>query len=354
MYDASFLEELLQDNRHRLVPEGSPLPNVIDIKVGKPMFSRENMYHQSVTVTCEIAGKISCVDLWAKCRPGIHEAFATLDAVCKRMGEGIFPTPILAWHSNGGDSLLLTARINGETLRNRLIRTAFFRETEALSAIFYSNGSKMRKFHDASEKLGSLPLKQFVDRAVSLVHGTTFFSPREKVIVLQHLNRYQHTFRSVRELPLRKMHHDWTLRNILIDSNGVDYLVDFDSLQAPASSRWLEVMCFMLNLESQAKWSPIVTRDMLTKLWSCFWHGYTRNNLPECMPDEIPAIFYMARLYHLLGGTFRVPLFRKHRRLIDKRFIGPLKQSVLCGEFSTLTWNPGADSAMFELQASNS
>jgi hypothetical protein len=233
---------------------------------------------------------------------------------------------------------LLTARIEGQTLRDKLIKAALLRKTDRLTDIFATNGAKMRRFHEISEASDSVPTEQFVERAQTLIDRTPFFSATEKPIVLQHVQTYGRALRSVPSLPLRKIHHDWTLRNILVDRSGVDYLVDFDSMRAPASSRWIEVTCLLLNLESQAKWAPLVTHDMLSNLWSAFWRGYVGDQLPEISSDQIPAVIFLGRLYHLLGGTFRAPLFKKYSRVIDRRFISALKKSVLEGRYSMLNW----------------
>jgi hypothetical protein len=255
------------------------------------------------------------------------------------MGEGIFPKPILGWHSlNGARSLLLMARVEGKTLRDRLMQAALLRRTAGLKDVFASNGAKMRRFHDASEASGSVTVEQFIARAHALVDHTTFFTAAEKLPVHRHVNGYGRVLRDLRTLPLRRIHHDWTLRNVLVDKNGVDHLVDFDSIRGPAASRWIEVTRLLLNLESQAKWSPIVTWDMVSELWGSFWDGYADGGIPECTPDQVPAMIFLARLYHLLGGTFRVPLFEKHRRVIDRRFIAAVKRGVLEGRPALLGW----------------
>jgi hypothetical protein len=340
MTDAALIERLINVNRHRLVPAASPLPTIVDIKVGKKRHTREDISHQPVTVVCDVAGETSCFDLWVKYRPGIHEIFGLLDGVYNRVGDGVFPRPILEWHSNNGDcSLLLMTRVQGGSLRNRLLRAALLRRTRPLECIFESNGIKMRKFHDASEVSGSLSAGEFVQQAQTLVERTGFFAPAEKTTVLQHIDRYAATLRT-RELPLRMIHHDWTLRNVLVDRTGADYLVDFDSLRAPVSSRWIEVVCLMLNLESQSKWSPLITIGMLSGLWQSFWRGYASDRPPECSIDDVPALLFLTRIFHLLGGTFRVPLFRKHYRFVDRRFIRAVKSSVLRGEHTLLAWHP--------------
>jgi hypothetical protein len=337
MNEAALFEELISTNRHRLVPDGAPLPKIVNVVLGKKQFSREDMYHRSVSVTCDISGKISRLELWVKHRPGIHEAFAPLDSVYNRIGGDVFPKPILEWHSfNGGNSLLLMTRVEGETLRDRLMRAALLRRTAKLTDIFESNGGKMRRFHDASEASGSVSTAQFIGQAGSLVERTSFFSAQEKVVMLRHVQDYGRLLDGVADLPLRQIHHDWTLRNVLIDKQGVDYLVDFDSMRAPASSRWLEVTCLLLNMESQAKWSPVITIGMISKLWASFWRGYAAGGIPECAPGQIPAMFFLARLYHLLGGTFRLPLFQKHKRVVDRRFISALKRSMLEGHYTML------------------
>jgi hypothetical protein len=338
MTDSTPFAELLHANRHRLVPVGSPLPKIVEVKVGKKRFSRENIYHQCVSVTCDVAGKRSCLDLWVKHRPGIHEAFAPLDRAYKRLGEGVFPAPILEWHSDRGNSLLLTERIEGETLRNKLVKAAVLRRTATLRSIFASNGTKMRKFHDASEPCGLLATEELVGQVRGLVERTSFFSQVEKGRVLQRITSHVRALRGLDGLELRKNHHDWILRNVLVDSRGVDYVVDFDSLRAPPSSRWHEVGCLLLNIESQAKWSPLITAPMLSALWDCFWKGYARGGTPECSAEQVGALLYLVRLCHLLGGTFRAPLFEKHTRLVDRRFLRAVKEGVLAGWYTTLDW----------------
>jgi hypothetical protein len=337
MNDTALLQDLIDGNRHRLVPEGAPLPKIVKVVLGRKQYCREDMYHQSVSIICDIVGKTSQIELWAKHRPGIHETFALLDNLYRRLGEDIFPKPILEWHSvNGTNSLLLMSRVQGNTLRDRLIKAALLRRTADLVGIFASNGAKMRKFHDASDAVGSISMEGFVAHAKALIDRTNFFSAAEKTRVLEHVQSFRHVLLDLPSLPSRKLHHDWTLRNVLVDKNGVDCLIDFDSMRAPASSRWIEVTCFLLNLESQAKWAPIVSHTMLSDLWAAFWQGYVGTNLPECSQEQIPAIFFLARLHHLLGGTFRLPLYEKYKRFIDTRFLSALRKSMVAGEYTTL------------------
>jgi Ser/Thr protein kinase RdoA (MazF antagonist) len=99
------------------------------------------------------------------------------------------------------------------------------------------------------------------------------------------------------------VHNDWILRNILVAADGVDYVVDFDSMRARADLRWLDVAYLLLNIESQIKWFPLLTAGMLAELSREFWRGYAGDTgLPDNLsPEQLVAILYVLRLRYLLG-----------------------------------------------------
>jgi hypothetical protein len=97
--------------------------------------------------------------------------------------------------------------------------------------------------------------------------------------------------------------------------------------------RWLDMAYFLLNMDSQLKWHPLVTAEMLAELSREFWRGYAGEHLPDSlMPEQVIAILYILRLRCLLGGTTRPPYFQVMGRSLDRRVLRTLKDSVVTGQ----------------------
>ena len=147
-----------------------------------------------------------------------------------------------------------------------------------------------------------------------------------------HLDRYAHIL-AVRTLPTVQVHNDWIVRNIMVTVDGTDYVVDCDSMRARADLRWLDMAYFLLNMDSQLKWHPLVTAEMLAELSREFWYGYADEHLPDSLtPEQVIAILYILRLRCLLGGTTRPPYFQVMGGSFDRRVLRTLKDSVVNGQ----------------------
>ena len=189
----------------------------------------------------------------------------------------------------------------------------------------------MRRFHDAFESTESIAIATLVGSTADLVRETAYFSTSEKVSVRSHLDRYAHML-TVRSLPRVQVHNDWILRNIIIAKDGTDYVVDCDSMRSGTDLRWLDMAYFLLNMDSQLKWHPLVTAEMLAELSREFWYGYADEHLPDSLtPEQVIAILYILRLRCLLGGTTRPPYFQVMEGSFDRRVLRRLKESVVSG-----------------------
>jgi hypothetical protein len=190
----------------------------------------------------------------------------------------------------------------------------------------------MRRFHDAFGSTASIEVAPLIESTADLVREATYFSATEKASVRSHLDRYGH-FLTVRTLPTVQVHNDWILRNILVTADGTDYVIDCDSMRAHTDLRWLDVAYFLLNMDSQLKWHPLVTAEMLAELSREFWRGYAGEHLPDSLtPEQVLAILYILRLRCLLGGTTRPPYFQVMGGSFDRRVLRTLKDSVMTGQ----------------------
>ena len=324
--------DLVLRNKHRIFPDIHGSIEVLDVKLGRRKFIRDDRYHCRLTVHYRGDGSTKSLHMWLKFRPQLHTLLPILDAYHERLNGQVFPRAYFAWCAQDENtSVLATAYVQGLTLRSRLLMLAALRQTSRLLPIFRSSGTKMRRFHDAFGSAESIDTGSLIDSTADLVRETTYFSAAEKASVLSHLDRYAHVL-IVRTLPTIQLHNDWILRNIMVTADGTDYVVDCDSMRTRADLRWLDVAYFLLNMDSQLKWHPLVTAEMLAELSREFWRGYAGEHLPESLtPEQAIAVLYILRLRCLLGGTTRRPYFRVMGGSFDRRVLRTLKDSVVTG-----------------------
>ena len=301
---------LVLRNRGRIFPDIRGSIEVLDVELGRRKFTRGDRYHCRLTVHYRADGSTRSLGMWLKFRPQLHTLLPILDACHERLNGQVFPRAYFAWCAQDGSSAALaTAYVRGTTLRNRLLTLATFRRTSRLLPILRSSGTKMRRFHDAFVSTESIDIGPLIDSTADLVRKTTYFSAAEKASVRSHLDRYAH-FLTIRTLPAVQVHNDWILRNIMVTADGTDYVVDCDSMRTRTDLRWLDVVYFLLNMDSQLKWHPLVTAEMLAELSREFCYGYAGEHFPDSLTQEqVIGILYILRLKCLLGGTTRLPYF---------------------------------------------
>jgi hypothetical protein len=330
--------DLVLRNKLRIFPDSPAAIEILDIELGPRKFVRGDRYHRRLAVRYRSNGALGSTRLWLKFRPQLDRLLPVRDAYHERLSVQIFPRAYFAWCSRDDDmAVLATACVRGAVLRNKLLTLGLFRRTARLLPILGSNGSKMRQFHDAFAASGSVAIGPLVASTAGLVRDTPAFSAEEKASVLSHLGRHAHAL-STDSLPAVKIHNDWILRNIMVAADGTDYVVDCDSMRGEADLRWLDVAYFLLNIESQMKWFPLVTVGMLSQLWREFWRGYAgESGIPDGLtPEQVTAILYIVRLRYLLGGTSRPAYFTVMDGLLDHRVLGPLRESVVMGRATQL------------------
>ncbi|CEF49364.1 unnamed protein product [uncultured bacterium] len=328
----SVVRDLVLGNKARIFPDIHGSIDILDVELGRPRFIRDDRYHCRVTVHYRSDGSTKSMRMWLKFRPQLHTLLPILDAYHERLSGQVFPKTYFAWCApNENTAVLATAYVRGATLRSRLLTLAALRQTFRLFPIFRSNGTKMRRFHDAFAGAESIEVAPLVDSTADLIRETAYFATSEKASVRAHLERYAHIL-AVRTLPTVQVHNDWILRNIMVAADGVDYVIDCDSMRAQTNLRWLDVAYFLLNLDSQLKWSPLVTAEMLADLGREFWRGYAGEFLPDKLtPEQVIAILYILRLRCLLGGTTRPAYFKVMGGRFDHRVLPSLKESVVTG-----------------------
>ena len=335
----SIVRDLFVANSARIFASSTVVVDDISVEIGRKMHAREDIYHRPVLVRGATNRGPFKFELWLKWRPSIATIFPLLAELYQRLGSEVFPRPFFAWRSHSGaDSFLLLERVDGRTLRNKFLQDSILRLDTSIDDLFYSSGEKMRRFHDTFKANKSVEIRLLFDNIAALVSASNLLNSTQKLNILFQLRAYFHDFSDVKTLPVVKIHHDWTLRNILIDQRKRPIVIDFDSMQAPDDLRWYDVGCFLLNVESQLKWTPLVSRRMIVSAWKAFWMGYmTATGSPDDLSKrQIAAILYLVRVSYLVGGTFRRPYIEKFTSPLSRRFIKSMLRGLEEGRYSYL------------------
>lgn len=332
------VRELVEKNKERIFPGAASL-RVESVEFGKSSTYRGTNFHLPLTVHAKADNESYDAELWLKSQKGLNRVFPLLSTYYELLGANVFPKPIFAWGSqSGSESILVMSRVNGKCIRDILLKRTLLRRADSLAPIFVSNGNKMRRFHDAFPASGQVPTSSIFENTAQLLRSTQHLNFTEKTRILLHLDRHRSTLSDVNTLPLFKLHHDWILRNILVDEDGIDVVIDFESMQYPDNLRWYDVGCFLMNVESQLKWSPLFNIGTLRQVWRSFWRGYTEAaGVPDGLNgDQVAALLYVVRLNYLYGGTFRSADLDRFTGFHDRRFFRSVRQSVLAGHHTEL------------------
>ena len=228
--------------------------------------------------------------------------------------------------------------VEGTSLRNLLLRNAVLYPGRALRETFRKVGAAMRVFHDSAHASGVMLVDELAENARRVTEGSGYLVQVDREKIMSEVDSAKMRVRSQRQLPLIRIHNDWILRNIMITDNGYPYIVDLDSMRAPDNSRWYDVTCFLINLESQIKYWPIVRAGFLMDMWENFWQGYSGKELPDGLSEsEIWPIIYLIKVEYLFGGTIRPPLFEVYGGVLGSCYVRQLKKAVKRGEFLPLS-----------------
>jgi len=325
--DAEFTRlarELVVANKDQLFPGIAGQVEILDITLGPAAHFQETRFGRWLEVRYRNGGAPAALKLWLKFRPSLDALYPLLLEYERRLDCRVFPRPYFAWRSPDARlAIVATEFVGGRLLRDRFRQWAFSRQTARLEPIFRSNGEKMRAFHDASPPLTPIAVDAVVGAIIERAGDSRHLAPAEWEAIRTHIERCRSGLGRA-ALPAVRTHNDWVLRNIMIASDGADYVIDTDDMQAAPHWRWHDVGLFLLDIETQLKWFPLTTPRMLSRLCRAFWQGYVgERGLPDgLIPTQLPAILYLVRLQWLVEGVVHQPHFeilldglRRNRRV---------------------------------------
>jgi tRNA A-37 threonylcarbamoyl transferase component Bud32 len=333
------IRELLMQNAPSVLGPTIEDDRVLQVAISGPLYLRGDRSHRILTVKYRKSRTINKKKLWLKCRPQFGTLYEIHTAAYSRLREtrNILPQPYFCAEFDG-QSLIAMEFVEGTSLRNLLLRGAVCGRSTALKDVFWKVGAAIRKLHDSSKVSGMKTVGELADNARRVTDQSRYLTSEEKAAVIGNIAVAETRADSHCSLPLIKIHNDCTLRNIVIRTNGSPCFVDLDSMRAPDNSRWYDVGCFLINLESQTKYSLLGHSRIIVNMWKSFWTGYVEKGRPDGLSEkQITALIYLIKVEYLLGGTMRPPLFEVYKGVLASRYLKRLKDALLRRDYITFS-----------------
>jgi hypothetical protein len=334
----SALRELVQDNINSLFGLTGSRLRVENVSLSRPLHQTSDRYHRALTVRCASPSETREKRIWLKFLPDVRALYEIHMAVWNQTRDlcDLFPRPYFYGEWSGGEVIGMEL-VEGVSLRKLFLRRSLTRSSAALNTVFVALGDALRAFHDSSEPDGFRSIGDLEENARRVAASTEHLTRDERTQALELIRcAAVRAGDSGTALPLIPVHHDCTLRNVVVRGAGLPCLLDLDSMRAPWKSRWFDVAVFLTNLESQIKYAPLVGTGCIAAAWDSFWTGYEGVGLPDGLSlEQAQAVLFLIKLEYVFEGSW-LPLFEVYTGLLASRYVRQLKTSVLNGEHLTL------------------
>lgn len=327
------LDALVREHAAEIFDEAGDDFAALELTITGRLHEHGDRHHRVLTVRDASAPAIRSKRVWLKFRTDFRELYDIhRRAWADTRDAPLFPKPYFHATLTSGDVIAMEL-LEGQPLRELLLLRAARRSARSLNGVFTDLGARLRTFHDASAPTASKLVGELAANARQLCEHTPYLGESERGQVVEQIGAAASRAGADTALPLVKIHHDCSLRNIVVTEGGSPRLLDLDSMRASVDSRWYDVTTLLINLESQVKYNPIVSAGAVAPAWSAFWAGYVAPGRPDGLSsDAIRALLYLTKVEYLLGGTFRPPLFEVYTGRIAARYVRRLKRTVVAGK----------------------
>jgi len=336
-----WLQDMVSKNKRSIFGDNNDGFQILHVGISGPLHHKSDRCHRLLKVSYTTSRCVYTKRIWLKFCNEYGRSYKIHSAVYNRFQENqkIFPKPYFygEFDRNRG-SVMAMEFLEGVSLRDKLLKNLAYRKFKPLKKIFSRIGAGMRTFHDSSTSSGVRSVSTLASNARRVTEMSQYLTDKESEEMIRYIGIAEKQAGPQTELPMIKIHNDWILKNILISKTGTVHVVDLDSTQAPDNSRWYDLSYFLINVESQFKYWPIINRISLVNLWKSFWKSYSEKGFPDILSKEqIIAIIYLIKVEYLFGGTIRRPLFEMYHKPLGTIYLRKLKKTMLRGEYSILS-----------------
>lgn len=228
--------------------------------------------------------------------------------------------------------------IHGISLSKLVLFKLMIKSNDSLKRIFKNLGSYLSIFHSiTNNNFNCVSLEAVTKEILKKLKKSDLFSHKEKTAINKNLGCGVELLGSNYLISIARIYNDWTMRNFLIDNNNSLKLVDIDAMVHPEFPEydlvWNDISTFLVNVESQTKYFPLINKKMIIELEATFLDGYNEVSDRTYSIQEINFLHYVAVLRFYLGMIER-PLIEIYHKWPGLRFVKNLKKSLICGSGS--------------------
>jgi phosphotransferase family enzyme len=336
----SSLHSLVSDNAEGLFAAWADDVRVEHLKLSKELHRRETRHHRVLAIRYSVGAETREQRVWLKFLAPDPDAEVSHRELYERHVAAwrqtaalhpLFPRPYFyaEWHGTG---MIAMEMVQGTSLRRLYLPRMFIRASNVLTPRFAALGRALRAFHDAFDPAGFTPVDELAARGRSLVEGNPHLAADERAVLAEQVVSAAATVRGApARLPSIPIHHDCTLRNVLVRPDGSPCLLDLDAVTASEKSRWYDVVIFLINLESQLKYAPLAHDAAIAAAWRGFMSGYLASAPPDGLSTtQLTALLYLVKVDYVFAGTW-LPVFDVYTGRLASRYLNLLKRSLLEG-----------------------
>lgn len=329
------LQKLVEENKFEIFAKKNEKVEIIKLSLGRILYKHPNSYGRILKIKYLFDGVQNTKKIFVKIRKKYDLSPDTYMKIYEQFKREDQFMPKLYFYKTLDDSdetIIGMEYISGMSLRNQLLFKAFIRRASDLSHIFFENGKKMRLFHASQREKGKKKIGELLSETKNKLKSSRFFSASEKKMIQQHLLNIEQELDASLRLPLIHIHHDWTLRNILVKQAGKLMVIDLDSVEWAPAWCWNDVVYFLFNIESQIKYWPFIKKNDLKYLWEQFLGGYLNSINDESLTKELLGkLFYLIKLDHWID-SFSISTY--YNRGLGKLYVRRFKKSLQRGHYT--------------------
>lgn len=330
----SSLRGLVEDNADKVLGVAGGQIRVEQLDLSQPRNQKPGRHHRALTVRYYREDERREKRIWLKFLKDSRTRYAKHTAIWNQTHEvcNLFPQPYFYVECNQ-TGMIAMELIEGRTLRDLFLPRMLIRRAVALSSVFAALGTALRAFHDSSRPAAFRAADDLSDHVRRLATDAEQLGHDERARLLDRIAAAaERAGGSAVRLPLIPIHHDCTMRNVVVRPDGTPCLLDVDAIVASPKTRWHELAVFLINLESQSKYAPLAHATSIAAAWRSFWTGYLDAGRPDGLSlAQVHAVLFLTKVDFLLAGTWR-PLPEIYPGFLGARYLSGLKTSLLRGE----------------------
>ena len=333
-----YLQGLVEQYKLEIFSLSEKKCKINGISLSPKLYAHPLSHGQLLTINYEVSGKACEKAIYLKFRKNYVQLPDKYMAVYNQVSDEEQFLPKFYFFSKTlipNETVIGMEYIQGISLRSMLYSKMFLSQTRTLKNLFYQNGRKMRMFHDVQQPKGSKTIQELVDSLRTRMQTTPYFTAGDIKKIKQHLDTIEKKIDTSLSFDLINIHHDWSLRNIIVEAGQRIKLIDLDAFNRSIDWRWNDFVYFLINIESQVKYWPALRRKHIGYLWESFYQGYFEAGECESVnPNLMHCLIYLIKLDYWTD-TYSLDDFYNFG--LGKRYVKQLKKALAAGRYSILS-----------------